>query len=154
VSGTQDWVKASDILDVASPIGDVNPAKVTYAKRPDLRPSPWDGHLWNGGGRPINPNGLVPTLLASMGGNKTPWLDGAGVVPAYHAHLVQGGTARSGVVAGARRLTIAETALVQGFPVDMPWAGRTSSQYRQIGNAVPVPLAHAVGNALAEHLQR
>lgn len=153
IAAHQEWVRASDFLDVKRPIGDVNPAKVTYAKRPDLRPSPWDGHLWNGGGRPINPDGLVPTLLASMGGNKTPWLDGAGVVPAYHAHLVEGGVARSGEVAGARRLTISETALVQGFPVDMPWAGRSSSKYRQIGNAVPVPLAQAVGKALVEHLQ-
>ncbi len=144
----QAWVSASKLLDPANPMGELNRAIVTYAKSPDLRPSPWDGHLWNGGGRPINPDGLVPTLLASMGGNKTPWLDGGGVVPSYHAHLSAGGTPRSGVVPGARRITRQEAALVQGFPLDMPWQGRSSSQYRQIGNAVPVQLARAVGSAV------
>ena len=37
---------------------------------------------------------------------------------------------------------------MQTFPVDMPRAGRRSSRYRQIGNAVPVKLAEAVGAAL------
>jgi DNA (cytosine-5)-methyltransferase 1 len=146
------WVPAREILDNSAPIGEPNISKVTYAKSPDLRPSPWDGHLWNGGGRPINPEGLVPTLLASMGGNKTPWLDEAGVVPAYHAHLLAGNSPRSGTVSGARRITVDEAALVQGFPREMVWSGPRSSQYRQIGNAVPVKLAQAVGAALLNHL--
>jgi hypothetical protein len=29
----------------------------------------------------------APTLLASMGGSKTPWVDTLGIVPQYHAHL-------------------------------------------------------------------
>ncbi|WP_051407216.1 DNA cytosine methyltransferase [Nocardia sp. CNY236] len=148
----QPWVTAKELLDPACSVGEPNRAIVTYAKSPDLRPSPWDGHLWNGGGRPINPDGLVPTLLASMGGNKTPWLDGGGVVPTYHAHLLAGGVPRSGIVPGARRITRQEAALVQGFPLDMPWKGRSSSQYRQIGNAVPVQLARAVGSAVVSTL--
>lgn len=148
------WVASRDVLDPARPIGEINSSIVTYAKSPDLRPSPWDGHLWNGGGRPINPEGLVPTLLASMGGNKTPWLDAGGVVPEYHAELLAGGAPRQGIVAGARRITYKEAALVQGFPEDMEWVGRRSSRYRQIGNAVPVPLAKAVGNSLVASLTR
>ncbi|MBX7134743.1 MAG: DNA (cytosine-5-)-methyltransferase [Fimbriimonadaceae bacterium] len=151
--GTQHaWVTSKELLDPRNPVGDLNVSKVTYAKTPDLRPSPWDGHLWNGGGRPINPDGLVPTLLASMGGNKTPWLDGGGVVPGYHKHLMAGGHPRSGIVKGARRITAEEAARVQTFPADMPWSGRRSSRYRQIGNAVPVDLAHAVGVALHRHV--
>ena len=146
------WVSAADLLDPAQPVGEPNETAVTYARNPDLRPSPWDGHLWNGGGRPINPAGQVPTLLASMGGNKTPWLDGAAVVPAYHAHLLAGGRPRAGVVPGARRITVEEAAIVQGFPTDMPWRGSRSARYRQVGNAVPVQLAAAVGQALAAHL--
>ncbi|WP_336652125.1 MULTISPECIES: DNA cytosine methyltransferase [unclassified Leucobacter] len=146
------WVQAKSLLDPNLPIGTPNTAKITYAKTPDLRPSPWDGHLWNGGGRPINPDGLAPTLIASMGGNKTPWLDGGDIVAKYHAHLMDGGAPRSGIVPGARRITVAEAALIQGFPADMPWSGRTSSQYRQIGNAVPVLLASAVGEAVVRHL--
>jgi DNA (cytosine-5)-methyltransferase 1 len=146
------WVRAGELLDPHRPVGQPNDSKVTYARTPDLRPSPWDGHLWNGGGRPINPDGLVPTLLASMGGNKTPWLDGKEIVPAYHRHLSRGGKPRVGTVAGARRITVEEAALVQTFPADMPWAGKTSSRYRQVGNAVPVSLAAAVGNALRSHV--
>lgn len=146
------WISAASLLEAHRPIGTPNASIVTYAKNPDLRPSPWDGHLWNGGGRAINPEGLAPTLLASMGGNKTPWLDGGNVVQDYHRHLLGGGSPRSGIVEGARRITIQEAALVQTFPVDMPWFGRSSSQYRQIGNAVPVQLAQAIGHSLAESL--
>lgn len=148
------WIRARDLLAPQNPVGTLNTSKVTYARTPDLRPSPWDGHLWNGGGRPINPDGLVPTLLASMGGNKTPWLDGDGIVPKYHRHLLRGGDARSGTVPGARRLTVEEAALVQTFPSDMPWSGKTSSRYRQVGNAVPVSLAAAVGKALRRHIEQ
>jgi DNA (cytosine-5)-methyltransferase 1 len=151
-NGDRPWPTASELLDPHAPIGELNQSIVTFAKQPDLRPSPWDGHLFNGGGRPINPNGLVPTLLASMGGNKTPWLDGGDVVPEYHAHLLAGGTPRMGVVSGARRITTLEAALIQGFPDDMPWHGGSSSRYRQIGNAVPVRMAEVLGRALIEHV--
>lgn len=144
------WVPAATLLDPSKPIGEPNLSSVTYARTPDLRPSPWDGHLFNGGGRPINPNGLAPTLLASMGGNKTPWLDAAELVPAYHAHLRSGGSPRSGPVQGARRITVQEAALLQGFPAETEWCGRRSSQYRQIGNAVPVNLAAAAVGGLIE----
>jgi DNA (cytosine-5)-methyltransferase 1 len=147
------WVAAKELLDPHNPVGIPNHSKVTYARTPDLRPSPWDGHLWNGGGRPINPDGLVPTLLASMGGNKTPWLDGGDIVRSYHQRLLDGGKPRLGNVPGARRITAEEAAIVQTFPSNMPWAGRRSSRYRQIGNAVPVRLAEAVGVALHRHLK-
>lgn len=147
------WVAARTILDPSKPIGELNRSLVTYARSPDLRPSPWDGHLFNGGGRPINPEGLAPTLLASMGGNKTPWLDAHGLVPGYHAHLREGGAARSGEVQGARRITVEEAALLQGFPATTHWQGRRSSQYRQIGNAVPVKLAEAVTTGLLRAME-
>lgn len=142
------WTPASALLAADRTIGDPNLSIVTYAKKPDLRPSPWDGHLWNGGGRAINPDGLAPTLLASMGGNKTPWLDGGNIVQEYHQHLLAGGAPRSGVVEGARRITAQEASLIQTFPADMPWVGRSSSRYRQIGNAVPPALARGLGAAL------
>lgn len=101
----------------------------------------------------MNPNSPAPTLIASMGGNKTPWIDGGNIVPEYHSHLLRGGAPRSGVVPGARRISVEEAALLQGFPVEMPWHGTTSSKYRQIGNAVPVGLAAAVGAAVSSHIQ-
>ena len=45
-------------------------AKVTIAAKPVLRKSPYAGMLFNGQGRPINPDGHSATLHASMGGNK------------------------------------------------------------------------------------
>lgn len=50
-------------------------ANVTLASRPVMRRSPYAGMLVNGAGRPIDLNGIAPTLPASMGGNKTPIVD-------------------------------------------------------------------------------
>jgi DNA (cytosine-5)-methyltransferase 1 len=143
------WKSAGEVLDPGQILGRPNLSKVVYAKRPDLRPGPYDGLLFNGGGRPIDLRTLAPTMLASMGGNKTPWLDTLDIVPAYHAHLLAGGAPRSGVVSGARRITVAEAAALQTFPGGAVFAGPRSSQYRQIGNAVPSSLAQAVGQAVA-----
>ena len=49
---------------------------------------------------------------------------------------------------GRRRLTVAECAVLQGFPADWPWQGTQADRYRQVGNAVPPALAEAVGRAL------
>jgi len=47
-----------------------------------------------------------------------------------------------------RALTHAEAALLQGFPEDYRWCGSKISIGRQIGNAVPVPLAQAIARAI------
>jgi len=108
--------------------------------------------VYNGGGRPIDLTEPAPTLLASMGGNKTPWVDSYGIVPEYHAYLMAGGKPRSGRVPGARRITVDEAALLQTFPVGSYFAGPRSSCYRQIGNAVPLLLAEAIGLALVAQI--
>lgn len=141
------WRTAGEIVG-PEPIGTPNSAIVTYARVPDLRPNPYDGHIYNGGGRPIDPEKPAPTLLASMGGNKTPWVDTLGIVPEYHDHLMAGGEPRTGIVPGARRITVDEAALIQTFPIGMHFAGPRSSCYSQIGNAVPPRLAKAVGKSL------
>lgn len=47
-----------------------------------------------------------------------------------------------------RPLTIREYARIQTFPDDWKFEGSISSQYKQIGNAVPINLAWAVGRKL------
>jgi DNA (cytosine-5)-methyltransferase 1 len=143
---------AGEVISADVTVGDPNPSKVTYAKNPVVRPSPFAGLLFNGGGRPLNLAAPAPTVLASAGWNRTPWIDTAGILPEYHAYLRAGGTPRAGVVPGARRLTVAEAALLQTFPAYLTFAGSRGSQYVQVGNAVPPDLAAAMARALVRSL--
>ena len=47
-----------------------------------------------------------------------------------------------------RPLTVREYARIQTFPDEWTFAGTLQAQYKQIGNAVPVNLAHAIGCSL------
>ena len=47
-----------------------------------------------------------------------------------------------------RPLTVREYARIQTFPDSWKFSGSESSQYKQIGNAVPVNLAKAMGHSL------
>ncbi len=47
-----------------------------------------------------------------------------------------------------RPLTVREYARIQTFPDDWEFSGPLTAQYKQIGNAVPVNLAYAVGRSL------
>ncbi len=51
-----------------------------------------------------------------------------------------------------RPFTVREYARIQTFPDDWEFAGSLTSQYAQIGNAVPVNLAEAVGKAIVKTL--
>ncbi len=51
-----------------------------------------------------------------------------------------------------RPLTVREYARVQTFPDDWKFAGPQTSKYKQIGNAVPVNLAYAIGRAIIRML--
>lgn len=156
-STTRPWMTAGDVLTY-EPVGEPNLSVVTYAKNPHLRPSPYDGLLFNGGGRPINMGAPARTILASAGGNKTQFVDTLGVVPRYHSTLwdSKAGQAREGyrsavrvgMVPGARRITVAESARLQSFPKRTKFHGTRSTQYTLVGNAVPPRLASAVGKAL------
>lgn len=156
------WVTAGSVL-TDELVGEPNPSPVTYAKNPHLRPSPFDGLLFNGGGRPIDLNAPARTILASAGGNKTQFIDCLGVVRPYHAmlwshykqHGREGltGLVRSGAVPGARRITVAESAALQSFDANITFHGRRSTQYTLVGNAVPPKLAAAVGRPLASALR-
>jgi DNA (cytosine-5)-methyltransferase 1 len=53
-----------------------------------------------------------------------------------------------------RRITIREMARLQGYPDSYVFCGSKSEQSRQVGNSVPVALARALGEAVAEFLKR
>jgi DNA (cytosine-5)-methyltransferase 1 len=51
-----------------------------------------------------------------------------------------------------RRLTVAECAALQGFPPEWEFVGAKSSQFRQVGNAVPSVFGRVLGVVLADAL--
>ncbi len=53
-----------------------------------------------------------------------------------------------------RPLTVREYARIQTFPDDWDFTGSISAKYRQIGNAVPVNLAYAIGKSLVSALNQ
>lgn len=135
-------------------------ARVTLAARPVMRRSPYAGMLVNGAGRPMDLDGIAPTLPASMGGNKTPIVDEAALQDAlrpnwfqvYHDRLKEklADPLTTEVPASIRRLTIRECAAIQTFPDDYIFCGEKTKQYRQIGNAVPCVFAKAVACAVRD----
>ena len=134
-------------------------AKVTPARQPVLRRSPYAGMLFNGQGRPLNLDAPAPTLPASMGGNRTPIIDQEQLetgcdcwVLNYHRRLWSGGKPYKAIPKRLRRLTVEEAAAIQTFPVSMTFEGSISEQFKQIGNAVPPKLAYHVALAVREAL--
>jgi DNA (cytosine-5)-methyltransferase 1 len=51
------------------------------------------------------------------------------------------------------RLTLPMAAAIQGFPPSWLFSGRKTAGYRQIGNAFPPPVAHAVGDSIRSAIQ-
>lgn len=135
-------------------------AKIVPAKKPVLRRSPYAGMLFNGQGRPLDLDRPALTLPASMGGNRTPIIDQAALtgtaepwVVEYHASLLRGDAPATVAPDRLRRITVEEAAALQTFPVGLQWAGPTSAQFRQIGNAVPPLLAAAVARSVLDALE-
>lgn len=128
-------------------------AKITLTTNPVLRKSAYAGMLFNGLGRPLKLDGYSATLPASMGGNKTPIIDEHALycnsrpwVEVYHERLQKDITIAQNEVVPSflRRLTVDEARVIQTFPLEYRFSGSQSSQYTQIGNAVPCNLAKAV----------
>jgi len=53
---------------------------------------------------------------------------------------------------GMPRLTLRMAARLQGFPDSWTFSGKKTNAYRQIGNAFPPPVAHAIGGQLVRCL--
>lgn len=91
----------------------------------------FNGYLGN---RAIDPTKPAPTVTA-RGDEK------GGVVVLHHPN-------------NHRRMSVRELALTQSFPIDYIFEGNNSSAYRQIGNAVPPLLAHAVASIFPKELKK
>ena len=138
-------------------------AKINFCARPVMRKSPYAGMYFNGQGRPIDIDGYANTLPASMGGNKTPFIDedylygeaDDNFIENYHKGLMDGTITPEYKEAPSRlrRITIREAAKIQTFPDDYIFCGKPAAIYKQIGNAVPCKMAEAVALAVAEYLQ-
>ena len=159
---TNNWVSAREVLSDLPPAGKPGnegmcTAQIAFASQPVLRRSPYAGMLFNGQGRPINLDRPAPTMHASMGGNKTPILDlrqlrGSEEEPwivGYHRRIMNGEMpGQQEVPDYMRRFTVKEAARVQSFSDDFRFCGKQSSQFRQIGNAVPPRLAYCIGQTI------
>ncbi len=137
-------------------------AKITIAKNPVLRKSAYAGMLFNGQGRPLNPDSWSSTLPASMGGNRTPIIDEDHLyhhkkswVENYHHSLINGHNLNGiEVPKSLRRLTIDEAKIIQTFPENYKFYGTQSKIFTQIGNAVPCRLAEVVGLVVKTQLEK
>ena len=135
-------------------------ARITLAKQPVLRASAYAGMLFNGLGRPIDLDRPCQTLPASMGGNKTPFIDTRWLknpecgswLEKIHAIAISGkAISNLSVPSYVRRITVSEAAALQGFPKSFKFCGSRCEQYRQIGNSGPPPFAYCIA---AEVLKR
>lgn len=138
-------------------------AKITFAVKPVMRKNPYDCLMFNGIGRPIDPDGYSRTITASMGGNMTLIVDedylqdpqADNWIQEYYNKLVSGEVIPKFEEAPARlrRLTINETRRLQTFPDNYRFCGAKTNVYRQIGNAVPCEMAKTVAMAVIEYIK-
>lgn len=136
-------------------------AKISLAKRPVLRKSPYAGMIFNGRGRAIDLEKPSQTLIASMGGAATPILEtnlmnnpsAISWVKTYHKKILREEKLDLEVPSFLRRITVREAARLQGFPDDFVFCGSKGQQYKQIGNSVPPPLALHIANTIKKMIE-
>lgn len=108
---------------------------------------------------------LAPTLVGGSWDRGGPDLGPTGSKRAWARIGVDGGTVADRVPGpdfvwdpsqgrpGMVKLTVDQAAILQGFPAEWRFAGRKTAQYRQVANAMPPPLARALGMAIAALLR-
>lgn len=163
---SKDVVTARSVLETFDEAGMGNnlgvcEARITLAKNPVLRDSPYAGMLFNGLGRPIDLDRPCQTLPASMGGNKTPIVDtrllrnpkAPNWLKLVHTKAAKGvDLAKIRVPAFMRRITVSEAAALQGFPRNFVFHGSQCDRYKQIGNSVPPPFAEQIAMCVVRQM--
>ena len=103
-------------------------------------------------------NHIAPTLVGGSKKHGGPDLGPTRSRAAWAALGVDGrGLANEAPAAdfvGMPRLTVRMCARIQGFPDDWQFAGKKTPSYRQVGNAFPPPVAHAVSAQIASALEQ
>lgn len=137
-------------------------AKITFAVRPVIRRIPYDCLMFNGLGRPIDPDGYSRTITASAGGNMTLIVDEKFLhnptadnwIQEYYDKVINKEIIPEFKEAPERlrRLTIRETMRLQTFPDNYVFCGPKSSVYKQLGNAVPCEMAKTIAVAVSNYI--
>lgn len=100
---------------------------------------------------------IAPTLVGGSRKHGGPDLGPTRARKAWASLGVEGRTIAEAApepgFAGMPRLTVRMGARVQGFPEDWVFTGSKTSMWRQVGNAFPPPVAHAVGLQILAALQ-
>lgn len=100
-----------------------------------------------------NANAIAPTLVGGSKKHGGPDLGPTRARAAWAALGVDGRSLAEEAPApdfeGMPRLTVRMCARVQGFPDDWHFVGKKTPSYRQVGNAFPPPVAHAVSRQIA-----
>ena len=157
-----DYVTVRDALSQLPHYGDEGnatyvSARIVPSKNPILRKSPYAGYMLNGQGRVIDLDSVCPTITASFGGNATYTIDQEALdtgcenwAVAYQRHLRNGGSPYTAdmIPNRLRRMTFEETSAIQTFPEWYQWHGKTSSMFKQCGNAVPPLMAFEIAQQL------
>lgn len=138
--------------DVAPLDGPGPTVAASWAKDP---PCVVGRNLGAGDGPGAHLDDVAPTVPAKVGGQSglalmdgastREWVGAEGTTEPGRVHR------RPDIV--VRRLATTEVARLQAFPDGYPFQGPTTQIYRQIGNAVPPPLAEAVGRAIVRVLE-
>lgn len=102
-------------------------------------------------------NDIAPTLVGGSKKHGGPDLGPTRARAAWASLGVEGRSladmAPDPAFVGMPKLTVRMCARVQGFPDDWAFAGKKTAAYRQVGNAFPPPVAHAVSRQIANAIE-